>query len=109
MRTTPLPFTASQTTTQDVCRSAFTPTLTSREPSAISVVRKCDGTTQDKLGPGARIIVARQLWPQTALTGRVRSRLKPHFLGSNRQHSHEGEPREYNTDDFIHHRVAAEI
>ena len=45
----------------------------------------------------------------TPVVPRVKPRLKPRFPGSHRQHSHEGEPRDYNTDHLIHLRVAAEI
>ena len=38
---------------------------------------------------------------------RVKPRLKPRYSRISRQHSHEGEPRDYNTEHFIHLRVVA--
>ena len=49
--------------------------------------------------------------PKVALTGSSMSEasIKDTLTGSHRQHSLEGEPKDYNTDHFIHLRVAAEI
>jgi hypothetical protein len=38
---------------------------------------------------------------------RVKPRLKPRYSRISKQHSHEGEPRDYNTEHFIHLRVVA--
>ena len=61
------------------------------------------------LGPGALIFVAKQLWPKLALSGSSSSEasIKPRYSRISRQHSHEGEPRDYNTEHFIHLRVIA--
>ena len=60
-------------------------------------------------GLGALIFVAKQLWPKLALTGSSSSEasIKPRYSRIGRQHSHEGEPRDYNTEHFIHLRVIA--
>ena len=59
------------------------------------------------LGPGALIFVAKQLWPKLALTGSSSSEasIKPRYTKISKQHSHEGEPRDYNTEHLIHLRV----
>ena len=61
------------------------------------------------LGPGALIVVAKQLRPKSALTGSSSSEasIKPRYSRISRQHSHEGEPRDYNTEHFMHLRVIA--
>ena len=61
------------------------------------------------LGPGALIFVAKQLWPKLALTGSSSSEasIKPRYTKISKQHSHEGEPRDYNTEHLIHLRVIA--
>ena len=43
----------------------------------------------------------------TPVVPRVKPRLKPRYSKISRQHSHEGEPRDYNTEHIIHLRVIA--
>ena len=67
-------------------------------------VRYCGGTTQNK-----RSLLLGNFDPKlhAPAVPRVKPRLKPLFQDQNRQHLHEGEPRDYNTDYLIHLRVAA--
>ena len=76
------------------------------------VLASCGGTTQINWAWVLRSLLLGNADPKkwhSLVVPRVKSRLKPRFLGSNRQHPHEGEPRDYNTDHFIHLKVAAEI
>ena len=64
---------------------------------------------QIKLGLGALIFVARQLWPKMALTGSSSSEasIKATLFQDQQTTVTEGEPRDYNTEHFIHLRVIA--
>jgi len=63
-------------------------------------------------GTSALIIVARELWSNSHYCGNSSSKvlIKVTLSGiETNNNSHEGEPREYNTEHFLHLRVAVKI
>ena len=69
----------------------------------------CGGTTQNYWARVHWSLLLSNSDPNchSPVVPRVKPRLKPRYSRISRQHSHEGEPRDYNTEHFIHLRVIA--